>query len=66
MQSNEGNRQNEGPIHLAFLHVLAFPGTPTYAGKNKFEAILEPFGRFGVPCWRPLDFEGVPKSKLFI
>ena len=27
---------------------------------------LAPLGRFGVPFWRPLDFEGVPKSVVFV
>ena len=29
-----------------------------------FGATWVPFGRFGVPFWRPLDFEGVPNPQL--
>ena len=28
--------------------------------------MLAPLGRFGVPFWRPLDFEGVPKVSIYL
>ena len=47
MQNNKEHRQNEGPIHLAFLHVLAFSGLQR--GENKTKNLM--------PFWRHLvDF----------
>ena len=53
MQNSEVHRQNEGPIHSAFLHNLAFSGCKEATTRLNIGIILAPFGRFQVPSWRP-------------
>ena len=37
-----------------------------FSQKDVLGSILVPLGRFGDTCWRPLDFEGIPKSTFFL
>ena len=66
MQNNEEHEKNEGPIYLAFLHVLAFreaaKGSSEYFDFTMFWCHLVDLL---IPFWHPLDFEVVPKVSMF-
>ena len=50
---------------VAFGALVSFWTSKKCPPRILFGSSWAPLGRFGLPCWRPLDFEGVPKSTFF-